>query len=45
MEGGTIDVNIKTGSPLSKTAVVLIYATYSTDLVIDSEDNVLKYLF
>ena len=45
MEGGTIDVNIKTKTALSKTAVVLIYATYSTDLVIDSENNVMKYMF
>ena len=44
MESGSIDINLKTGTPLPETAVVIIYATYSTDLVIDG-DKVLKFMF
>ena len=44
MESGNIDVNLKTGTALSETALVIIYGTYSTDLVIDG-DTVIKYMF
>ena len=44
MESGSIDINLKTGTPLPETAVVIIYATYSTDLVLDG-DTVLKFMF
>ena len=45
MKGGTMDINLKLHTALPETATVLIYATYSTDLVIDSNGNVMKYMF
>ena len=36
----TIDVNIKTNASLTNTVTVIIYATYSTDLSIDKDNNV-----
>ena len=44
MESGNIDTNLKTGTALSETALVIIYGTYSTDLVIDG-DTVIKFMF
>ena len=44
MESGNIDVNLKTGTALNETALVIIYGTYSTDLVIDG-DTVTKFMF
>ena len=44
MESGTMSVNIKTKSPLEKTVVVIIYATYSRDLEFDG-DKVLTEAF
>ena len=40
-----MDINLKLHTALPETATVLIYATYSTDLVIDSNGNVMKYMF
>ena len=40
MDSGTIDVNIKTNVSLTDTVTVIIYATYSTDLTIDKDNNV-----
>ena len=40
MDSGTIDVNIKTNASLTNTVTVIIYATYSTDLSIDKDNNV-----
>ena len=45
MKGGTMDINLKTHTNLPETATVIIYATYSTDLVIDNNGNVMKYMF
>ena len=44
MESGTMSVNIKTKTPLEKTVVVIIYATYSRDLEFDG-DKVLTEAF
>ena len=45
MKGGNMDINLKTRTNLPETATVIIYATYSTDLVIDNNGNVMKYMF
>ena len=39
-DSGTIDVNIRLKSNITETVVVLIYATYSGDLVVDDFGNV-----
>ena len=44
MESGSISVNIKTKTPLTKTVTVIIYATYSRDLEIEG-DKVLTEVF
>ena len=44
MPGGTIDLHLKSSKPLTKTATIIVYATYSTDLTL-SGTNVEKYLF
>ena len=41
MDSGSIDVNLKTKTPLASTVTVIIYATYSTDIQIDEDNNVL----
>ena len=41
MDSGSIDVNLKTKTPLESTVTVIIYATYSTDIQIDVDNNVL----
>ena len=33
--GGNIDINIKTGTPLNETVTVIVYATYSSDIIIN----------
>ena len=35
MSSGTIDINIKTGTPLTETVTVIDYATYSSDIIIE----------
>lgn len=45
MDSGTMDINLKAHSNLPENATVIIYATYSTDLVIDENANVMKYMF
>ena len=35
MGSGTIDINIKTGTPLPETVTVIVYATYSSDIIIE----------
>ena len=45
MESGTIDVNLKTKTPLANTVTVIIYATYSTDIQIDEDNNILLNRF
>ena len=35
MDSGTIDINIKTKQPLKDTVTVIVYATYSSDIVIE----------
>ena len=35
MDSGTIDINIKTKRPLTETVTVIVYATYSSDIVIE----------
>ena len=37
MDSGTIDVNIKTKQPLTETVTVIVYATYSSDIIIEDE--------
>lgn len=44
MDSGSIDVNLKTNTPLTDTVTVIIYATYSTDIQMDG-DNVLLNRF
>ena len=44
MESGSMSINIKTKSPLEKTVIVIIYATYSRDLEFDG-DKVLTEAF
>ena len=34
MGSGTIDINIKTGNPLPETVTVIVYTTYSSDIII-----------
>ena len=40
MDSGSIDVNLKIREPLPNTVTVIIYATYSTDIHIDIDNNV-----
>ena len=40
MDSGSIDVNLKIRAPLDNTVTVIIYATYSTDIHIDLDNNV-----
>ena len=35
MNSGTIDINLKTKVPLKETVTVIVYATYSSDIVIE----------
>ena len=45
MSCGTIDMNIKTGTVLAETVTVIVYATYSSDIIIEegcSVDNILN---
>ena len=44
MDSGSISINLKTRTPLVSTVTVIIYATYSRDLVIDG-DRVLTEAF
>ena len=37
INSGTIDINIKTKTPLRETVTVIVYATYSSDIVIEDE--------
>ena len=37
MGGGNIDINIKTRTPLTETVTVIVYATYSSDIIITKE--------
>ena len=41
MDSGSIDVNLKIKAPLVNTVTVIIYATYSTDIQIDEDNNIL----
>ena len=45
MDSGSIDVNLKTKTPLTETVTVIIYATYSTDIQIDADNNVILNRF
>ena len=45
MEGGTLDTNLNIKTAIDDTVTVIIYATYSTDLIIDEKNNVIKLLF
>ena len=45
MDGGTLDTNINLKASVDETLTVIIYATYSTDLIIDDKNNVIKMLF
>ncbi len=36
-ESGSIDVNIKTKVPLTETVTVVMYATYSSDLILEGD--------
>ena len=36
MGSWTIDINIKTGTPLKETVTVIVYATYSSDIIINN---------
>ena len=45
MDGGTLDTNINLKTSVGDTLTVIIYATYSTDLIIDDKNNVIKMLF
>ena len=45
MDGGTLDTNINLKTSVDDTLTVIIYATYSTDLIIDDKNNVIKMLF
>ena len=36
MGSGTIDINIKTGTALTETVTVIVYATYSSDIIIEN---------
>ena len=40
MDSGSNDVNLKIREPLPNTVTVIIYATYSTDIHIDIDNNV-----
>ena len=40
MDSGSIDVNLKIREPLPNVVTVIIYATYSTDIHIDIDNNV-----
>ena len=42
MDSGSIDINIKLGTSLTKSVCVIVYATYSTDLFIDNQKIILK---
>ena len=35
MDSGIIDINIKTKQPLTEKVTVIIYATYSSDIIIE----------
>ena len=39
-ESGTVDINIRTKTNLTHTVTVLVYATYSSEVVIDDAGNV-----
>jgi len=45
MDSGSIDVNLKTNTPLTNTVTVIIYATYSTDIQIDGENILISNRF
>lgn len=40
-EGGVVDINIRTKTNLTNTVTVLVYATYSSEVIIDDAGNVL----
>ena len=42
MDSGSIDINIKLGSSLNKSVCVIVYATYSTDLLINNQKVEIK---
>ena len=39
-DSGTIDINIRTKEPLAKTIIVFVYATYSSEIIIDDSNTV-----
>ena len=45
MEGGSLDTNINLKKAIDDTVTVIIYATYSSDILIDDKNNVIKLLF
>ena len=45
MEGGALDTNINLKKTIENTVTVIIYATYSSDILIDDKHNVIKLLF
>ena len=42
MDPGTIDVNIKTQKALTETVTVIVYGTYSSDIIIQDEEYHVK---
>ena len=40
-DSGNIDINIRTKTNLANTVTVLVYATYSSEIVIDDSGNVI----
>ena len=40
-DSGTIDINIRLRTAIQETTIVLVYATYSSDIVIDSDNKVM----
>ena len=43
MDSGTINVNIKTKQPLIETVTVIVYATYSSDIIIEEGKVHIQY--
>ena len=43
MDSGTIDVNIKSKQVLTETVTVIVYATYSSDIIIEDGKVHIQY--
>lgn len=37
MDSGSMSINLKTSTPLPNTVTVIVYATYTKDLIIDGD--------